>query len=131
MKTILPFLAIGSLAVGGLSSTAAADHWQVGVVVGTSVRSYLPCGCPVYSQRYIRSLNPYGYPVYDYRVLAVNHVCRVEVPLFCPPPVYCPPPVCVPYVREYRRPFIDGWSRGDHCGPDYPLSRHRHDDWHR
>jgi len=124
MKTILRFLAIGFTALGGLSSTATAGHWHVGVVVGTSVSRYLSCGCPVYSQRYISYIDPYGYPVYDYRVLAVNHVCRPVVPLYLPPPVY------VPSVRVVERARFVPWDRGGfHGGPVMP-SPHRHGDWH-
>lgn len=97
MKTILQFLAIGITAFAGLGTTAQAGHWRTGAVIGSYVRCYSSCGCPVHVQRYIAGFDRCGNPVYGERVLAVSHRCRPLVRVGPPRPIN--PPVIAPRHR--------------------------------
>ena len=84
MKTVITSLVIGALAWIGTAPAADARPRHSGHVY---ISGYLPCGTPVYRERYFAGYDCYGRPIWKTRVV------RTYVrPAYRPRPVPCPPP---------------------------------------
>ena len=108
MKTALTTIAAVALSWFGFAPQAEARHHENRVYIS----SYLPCGTPVYTERYFIGYDHCGNPVWGKRVLrpAYRPVVR---PVYVAPP--CPPVVVTP--RRCGTPrYAAGFSiQGSFC----------------
>ncbi len=74
----------------------------------TYVSNHRPCGCAVYTQRFVRYYDRCGRPVFGHRVLPVRHNCR---PAYAAPRHYHPRARARAVHRGHAKP------RGFHIGP--------------
>lgn len=84
MKTIIT-IAIASLALLGSMPNADARH---GHSNRTFVSGYLPCGTPIYKERFFVGYDHCGRPIWKTRVVRQNYrpVNRPRYVAPCPPP---------------------------------------------
>lgn len=91
MKTALTAIAAVALSWFGSAPQAEARHCENRVYIS----SYLPCGTPVYTERYLIGYDHCGNPVWGKRILrpAYRPVVRPVYVAACPP-VYVAPRRC-------------------------------------
>lgn len=72
MKTIATTLAALTLVILGSTQQADAHGYQSRIYIS----SYLPCGTPVYTERYFIGHDRWGNPVWGTRIVRHRHVVR-------------------------------------------------------
>jgi hypothetical protein len=108
MKTLLTSLAAVSLFILGSSQSAEARGYESRVYIS----SYLPCGTPVYTERYYIGRDRCVNPVWSTRVVRQHHR-PVARPVYVAP---CPPRYIVPQRCDVPRGGVNfgvrfGYSR--------------------
>jgi hypothetical protein len=96
MKTVLTTIAAISFSWVGSAPLAEARHYENRVYIS----GYLPCGTPVYTERYFIGYDHCGNPVWGKRTVrpAYRPVVR---PVYVAP---CPPVYVAPYPPVYVAP---------------------------
>ena len=90
MKTTLTTIAAIALSWFGFAPQAEARHYENQVYIS----SYLPCGTPVYTERYFIGYDHCGNPIWGKRVLRTAYRPVVRPVYVAPRPVYVAPRHC-------------------------------------
>lgn len=91
MKTALTTIALITLSWFGSAPQAEARHYENRVYIS----SHLPCGTPVYTERYFIGYDHCGNPIWGKRVLRPAYRPVVRPVYVAPrPPVYVAPRSC-------------------------------------
>jgi hypothetical protein len=96
---IKKLLAIAAVATAGLLSTTRADAGHSSHASTTYRSGHSSCGCPIYTQRFVRGYDCYRRPIFGYSQVPISHgrSCGHRV-VHHPRP--CPPPA--PVYRHHR-----------------------------